>query len=118
MLQPDLLATFWWKSIAHTAKVSIYLLEFPHVIKLLLSLQFLKFNLLLNTIKYSTKLKYSLNYVESKRIYFDLSSCKESFGIRNVKVKDFFEFNIHNYRWQNFPCMKKDRNIDVLTHCI
>jgi hypothetical protein len=45
MLLPDLLATFWESSMAYAVNVSIYLLEFSHVIKLLLCLQSLKFKL-------------------------------------------------------------------------
>jgi hypothetical protein len=45
MLRPDLLATFWEYFMVYAANVSIYLLEFSHVIKLLLCLQFSKFKL-------------------------------------------------------------------------
>jgi len=42
MFRPDLLAIFRVSSVTYAAYVSVYLLEFSQVIKLLLCLQFLK----------------------------------------------------------------------------
>ena len=53
MFRPDVLAIFRESSVSYAAFMSIRVLEFSQMIKLLLCLQFLNSNLYLNSVTYS-----------------------------------------------------------------